>query len=122
MTEIKTQDEGVEIDLCDHCGGAYFDFFDGEPGNLSRSLVEIHRFPTVNSLTKRPFTCPDCGSAMAQMRYLETGPPVHRCDNCVGVFIDADQIEPLSSFVPEEEPEEEQGSMLQRLKRLLFSD
>lgn len=126
MIEICTREDGqgAEIDLCERCGGVFFDFFDGEPGNLSRSLVDLQQTPVIRATADQPARCPDCDRPMTLTRYMERGPVLRRCDSCVGVFVNHDQIEAMASFVAEERPEDDgdRRGLFRRICGLFTSD
>ena len=35
---LRQMKGGNGVDLCDHCGGVFLEFFDGEPSSLSKEL------------------------------------------------------------------------------------
>jgi Zn-finger nucleic acid-binding protein len=86
------------VDVCDSCGGALLDFFDGEPTALARKLSEHAE----SFSAKRSFTtpdCPDCEIAMVTAAYLEPdGPSISRCTQCFCVFVTASQVVALGNF------------------------
>jgi hypothetical protein len=86
------------VDVCDACGGALLDFFDGEPTALARTLSEhaqnFARKPSVKSLD-----CPDCEVPMVTAAYMEPdGPSISRCTQCFCIFVTASQLVALGNF------------------------
>jgi len=98
----------TEAQVCDGCGGAWFAFFDGEPGALARALRGELR-PLVPSpedpgssgtyeVLSASGICPDCGMDMTPHRYLDSGPYLARCGGCLSVFASRGQLEALADF------------------------
>ncbi len=97
LRQVRLGDrEGV--DVCDTCGGALLDFFDGEPTALARELSEhASKFGRSDSFASP--VCPDCEVAMATATYLEPdGPSISRCTQCFCVFVTASQVVALGKF------------------------
>lgn len=89
-------DEGVEV--CDACGGALIDFFDGEPTRLARELV-AHEKKDFSRRSKALVHCPDCEREMDSAVYLGSeGPSISRCGQCFAVFVTAAQLVALGKF------------------------
>ena len=95
----------VEVDVCTQCRGYVFDFDDGEPSNIARDLQ-----PSLSNVTARvapqPGTphCTDCSASMSWMTYLENGPLVARCGECMSMFVPHEYIAELSRVGVETEP------------------
>ncbi len=88
------------VDLCDQCGGVFLEFFDGEPVDLSRGVVEhVKRFAVASGPGDQlDGVCPDCQKSMVVQRYLEQGPRIARCDGCMAIFATSEQVRALASF------------------------
>lgn len=86
------------VDVCDTCGGALLDFFDGEPTALARKLSEhAENFSIVPG--DSPLGCPDCEIKMVTTAYLEPdGPSISRCTQCFCIFVTASQVVELGKF------------------------
>ena len=86
------------VDVCDSCGGALLDFFDGEPTALARKLSEhAENFSTVPR--DSGLLCPDCEIKMVTTAYLEPdGPSISRCTQCFCIFVTASQVVALGKF------------------------
>lgn len=111
----------AEVEICNRCGGVFLEFFDGEPGELSRSLLAHDGHEA--ALPRAPpaaVACPDCGVPMAELRYLDVGPRVSRCDACMAVFATRQQLRELADFRPPEQPPEPEPSLLGRLRAFFF--
>jgi Zn-finger nucleic acid-binding protein len=87
------------IDLCDRCGGVFLEFFDGEPGSLSREIRQhLSRFESPLKVGGDPFACPDCNRVMEVHPYLDEGPNIARCNRCMAVFATPEQVRALADF------------------------
>lgn len=95
-TRHSRRAEGV--DLCERCGGAFMEFFAGEPTALSGDLERhVRAFADVERPRgDRPLTCPDCARVMDAHPYLDFGPDVARCSRCYAVFATAAQVRELA--------------------------
>jgi hypothetical protein len=99
----------AEIDRCGRCGGVFLEFFDGEPGALSRGLG-AHPDARRDG-AERPagaLVCPDGEAPMIDAPYLGHGPAVPRCETCLAVFLSPTQRAALAALrlpPPEEDAE-----------------
>jgi Zn-finger nucleic acid-binding protein len=112
--------EGVEVDVCETCGGEFLDA--DELGHVIRVREEV--FPDdvreVLSLRepvfgvpiderRRRLSCPKCGDEMETINYsTDSGVYVDRCEGCGGFWLDADELEHvqiLSEHWADEAPE-----------------
>lgn len=91
------------VDVCNSCGGAFFEFFDGEPTELARELLEhVQAFSDYDvSQDGGDATCPDCEVAMVTWAYL-SGPLVSRCERCLCLFASAVELLALAKAEHEE--------------------
>lgn len=92
---VKTAASGsIEVDLCETCGGVYFDR--GEINRISREdatrLAHIHTHGTPHDGANR---CPKCGASLE--RYWGESVPsdvyVLRCPDCSGTWFSKDELE-----------------------------
>jgi Zn-finger nucleic acid-binding protein len=101
---VSGESQTAEIDLCTRCGGVFLEFFDGEPSMLAHGMLAlaVDTAPAPRAGDVLRATCPDCGVEMRELRYMEQklGPVVFRCDACMAVFANHDQIRRLASFLP----------------------
>ncbi|MCK5796714.1 MAG: zf-TFIIB domain-containing protein [Deltaproteobacteria bacterium] len=102
---LSVGDERVNIDLCDGCGGAYFDFYDGTPGHLARILGD--RSERADSASPHNHEaiglCPVCELVLSPHPDLEG---VYRCGQCFGVFATPDGLRVLAeTFIASPPPE-----------------
>jgi Zn-finger nucleic acid-binding protein len=115
MSEMRLADVNVAVDVCGVCRGVWFDWFDGETSALARHLDT----EAVTAPPSVPGGCPRDGSVLETRPYLDTGPPVHRCPTCLGLFAPRAQIAALQAFhegMPQTKHEPiERTSLLQRL-------
>src|SRR5688572_790801 len=84
------------VDVCHACGGVWFDWFDGEATALSRTL-DVGRAED-GRLHPRAPRCPRDGGGLVAQPYLDSGPPVLRCPDCMGLFADRTTIRSLQDF------------------------
>jgi hypothetical protein len=86
------------VDVCDSCGGALLDFFDGEPTALARKLSE-HAEQFAGKPGGKSLDCPDCEVLMVTTAYLEPdGPSISRFTQCFCIFVTAAQVVALGNF------------------------
>jgi hypothetical protein len=109
MEEIplaQAKSEGIMVEICRPCGGAFLEYDDGEPGALARALAQSDEGPkaTARLLGGAP-VCPDCDLAMVLRSYLDRGPDLFRCGGCLAAFATRRQLEELAAWRPTEEPE-----------------
>ena len=89
---LETSDAAtIEIDRCKACASAFFDFDDGEPGNIARALQESITEDT-QVADEAELVCPDCQATMEWSRYLNDGPRVGRCGSCMALYIPTNSI------------------------------
>jgi hypothetical protein len=87
------------VDLCDHCGGVFLEFFDGEPSSLSKEIKQhLQQFESPLKIGGDPIQCPDCDRIMEVHPYLDEGPNIARCNRCMALYATPEQIRALSSF------------------------
>ena len=77
MREDSIQTASAErrkVNICNTCNGVYFDYFDGEPGELARALLPtIEEVASRGSPPVREPVCPHCEREMTLLPYLEDG-------------------------------------------------
>ncbi len=90
--------DGDGVGVCDSCGAALIEFFDGEPTALARELSE-HAMKFATSAAFSSPACPDCEVPMLTTTYLEPdGPSISRCTQCFCIFVTASQVVALGNF------------------------
>lgn len=106
---LNVRSERVAIDACDRCGGVFFDFFDGTPGQLARALESEGKRPESRQ-AGAVGNCPACLVSLSAHTELDE---VYRCGSCFGVFATPAGLKRLAqTFVLDVEPRE---SLWQRL-------
>jgi hypothetical protein len=109
MEEIPlatAKNEGVTVEICRPCGGAFLEYDDGEPGAIARALAKSEAGPkaTPRLLGGAP-VCPDCDLPLVLRHYLDRGPELFRCGGCLAAFATRMQLDELAAWRPTEEPE-----------------
>lgn len=113
-------DEGG-VEVCDGCGGALLDFFDGEPTALARQLAEhAQRFSKEESRSQATLSCSECEVPMTTAPYMAQGPTLSRCARCLCIFVSAGELLALAHF-QQVEAEAEPPTWLERLAAALRS-
>lgn len=103
------------IQLCESCHGAWFEWFDGETSGLAQ------RVPILDGDAPRARSggiCPRDGARLETQPYLDGGPAVDRCIDCLGLFAGRAQLAELAAFhehMPEGSGPIVRGSLLARL-------
>jgi hypothetical protein len=91
--------EKVAIEVCGPCGAGLFEYFAAEPGSIARALSSCAWYPPTSEMNlDRPPSCPDCDDALLLLPYLEDGPLLYRCDDCLVAFATARQLRLLAEF------------------------
>lgn len=91
--------EKVAIEVCGPCGAGFFDYFAAEPGSIARALSRCAWYPpTAEMRLDRPPACPHCAGELLLLPYLEEGPLLYRCDDCLVAFATARQLRLLAEF------------------------
>jgi len=120
---IRTRYEGVEIDVCDLCGGEFLDY--AELGHVvrvreERFSPELKRyvlsrppcFGVPEEQCERQIRCPKCSCEMVVLNYGgDSGIYIDRCTKCLGFWLDADELDMIQAF--QEEWEAKAPAMLQ---------
>ena len=123
---VTGSDEPARVDLCARCGSAFLDYFDGEPGELSRGVLEQHleaRLTEGPAVDAEGTSCPDCALHFQRQTYME-GPSVWRCGGCQAIYATLADLRALAAYrLPDEEHvRDERPSLLARLKRLFYKE
>lgn len=105
MTQL-TFDDGLVVDACQTCGGAWYD-----RGELERALQLLDRKAVGESIFRRVqkflieekevryLRCPHCGQLMSRQNYAKcSGVIVDRCPEH-GVWLDAGELEKIHRFL-----------------------
>lgn len=120
-SQLKPVDyEGVEIDVCETCGGEFLDA--DELGHIVRVREQVFSDDVREVLSlrepifgvpveerRRSLCCPKCHTDMRTINYsTDSGVYVDRCEGCGGFWLDADELEHvqiLSEHWVDEAPE-----------------
>ena len=108
-------DEPVVVSRCQDCQGVWFDWFDGETSRLAHRM-ELLGGPT--PLMRKSGNCPRDNALLEMHAYLDAGPPVARCPQCLGLFAGSSQLAALAEFherIPASPEPIERTSLLARL-------
>ena len=91
---------GAEVDRCDDCHGAWFDWLDGDGPELARSLGPTGDDPAEDPAIAAPLAgpCPRCARPLEAESFLGTGPRVQRCPGCQGMFVPASSLAALAAL------------------------
>jgi Zn-finger nucleic acid-binding protein len=104
----KAAGDATEVDVCGKCRGVFVEFFDGEPGAISRGMVAQRAGrsgSTATATLPKGLTCPDCAAPMRPKPYLGKGPKLARCGQCLSAFLTPADVEALARLEHEVEPE-----------------
>lgn len=120
----------VVVDLCESCPCVFIEYFDGEPATIARALRQeplmqasaLGKIPVSNQPDNAEPKCPECNIPLQLMLYLDDGPPVHRCDQCMAILATAEQIAALAQFEQTEkkQKEEERDGLFAFLRQLFY--
>jgi len=106
----------VVVTRCQDCQGVWFDWFDGETSRLAHGMAVAGGH---GSSMRSGGVCPRDRARLEMHPYLDAGPPVARCPECLGLFAGRSQLAALADFherMPEGSPEPiERASLLARL-------
>jgi Zn-finger nucleic acid-binding protein len=101
---------------CQSCFGVWFDWFDGETSGLAQ---KVPRLDAAETRARSGGSCPRDGARLEPHEYLDGGPLVDRCPECLGLFAARAQLLALAEFherMPADSPEPiERASLLARL-------
>jgi hypothetical protein len=113
MAAVAAGGPTATVEVCESCHGVWFDWFVGEASALARYLQ-----PRAGRAACRPAICPRDGAELIEQPYLDSGPLVHRCPTCLGLFVRPDRLRALQDFhtaMPDRPPEPiERASLLAR--------
>jgi Zn-finger nucleic acid-binding protein len=116
MVSSRTPPNDLEVERCQTCLGVWFDWFDGETSALAHALPHAE---VDARASRRGGSCPRDGAQLHTQPYLDVGPRVDRCPECLGLFAGRAQLAQLADFhtrMPEASPEPiERTSLLARL-------
>ncbi|MFA7237843.1 MAG: zf-TFIIB domain-containing protein [Phycisphaeraceae bacterium] len=93
LTERKTRDGKVTLDVCEHCGGVWFDR--GELHDVLDAAEKKPRVPSDAEASKR--SCPRCRKPMRVFDYPETFVKVDVCEDCGGIWLDKGKLKELTA-------------------------
>jgi len=80
---------------CQACLGVWLDWFGEE---ASRVAQKVPPAPAASSDGRRGGACPRDGSSLVERAYLDSGPVVERCPECLGLFARRSQIAGMAAF------------------------
>ena len=124
----------IVVDLCEACRCVFIEYFDGDAANIARAL-QTESLMQAEALTdlsrpadayagdeyRDPPHCPECDVPMQLMLYLEQGPPVHRCNQCMATLATARQVAALARYEElEETAEVKSGGLFGFLRRYFY--
>jgi Zn-finger nucleic acid-binding protein len=108
---VETRYEAdVEVDQCPTCRGIFLD--EGELLRIQQTVERDYRrekneapewtaraYDAAAARAEAPLECPDCGLAMEREEYARTSQIyVDICPDCLGVWLDAGELEALEVF------------------------
>jgi hypothetical protein len=105
MSRLSVGDEGAEVQQCGACHGVWFDWWAGESSALA-NYIAVARGGV--SPPRRQGACPRDGAPLEERPYLDSGPVVERCGQCLGLFARRTQLGQLAAFyhrMPNTRPE-----------------
>ncbi|MCS7243160.1 MAG: zf-TFIIB domain-containing protein [Candidatus Calescibacterium sp.] len=128
VVEMKAASlNNIEIDLCEECGGIWFDKQElGKATNISKE--DIDRFTEVLGNAKEfdksrdtELECPRCNVPLFKYRYMYTSNIyIDECDKCEGVWIDKGELLAIVNYLEEAskiDPEKE-AAILTKVKQI----
>lgn len=83
--------EGVTVDVCPECSGAFFDA--AELGRVSGDRELARYLAQVHGKVDSPMVCPGCGGLMDLDRVGDVD--IDHCTSCMGVWLDAGEMDRL---------------------------
>ena len=103
--------EGVLIDRCQGCEAVWLD-----KSEISRIINNVEMEFTFEqqiqaysrkgedeAVVNKVLGCPNCKSSLSKINYLiNTGVVVDRCDSCLGVYLDNNELEKIQIFMEKE--------------------
>ena len=83
--------EGVTVDVCPKCSGAFFDA--DELGRVTGDKELARYLAQVHGKANSPMVCPACGDLMDLDKVGDV--EVDHCTSCLGVWLDAGEMDRL---------------------------
>ncbi|MFN4219383.1 MAG: zf-TFIIB domain-containing protein [bacterium] len=122
----KANLENIEIDICENCGGIWFD--KSELGQAVKiSSEEIQKLTNIlentNQVEKEDveLNCPRCDIPMMKYRYMYTSNIyIDSCEKCEGIWIDKGELIQIINYLEESskiDPEKE-AAILQKISQI----
>lgn len=101
MVKVFVPSAGVNVDICETCGGIYFDnrefkSFDEEHENIDEitEALKEHEFKEVDE--SLPRSCPVCGAKMVKnYSSVKKQVQIDECYACGGKFLDYGELEKI---------------------------
>lgn len=88
---VERKLEGVSVDECPKCGGAFFDA--DELGRATGDKELARYLSTVHGAGASPMVCPACGHLMDLDKVGEV--QLDHCTSCLGVWLDKGEMDRL---------------------------
>lgn len=88
---VERKLEGVSVDECPKCGGAFFD--ERELGRATGDKELARYLSTVHGVATSPMVCPACGGLMDLDKVGDV--ELDHCTSCLGVWLDKGEIDRL---------------------------
>lgn len=85
--------EGVSVDVCPKCSGAFFDA--DELGRVAGDKELARYLSRVHGKATSPMVCPACGHLMDLDKVGDV--EVDHCTSCLGVWLDAGEMDRLAA-------------------------
>jgi len=92
------------IHVCEVCGGTFLDYFAGEPVMIARAIARGGGRRDRPTRSQAAVTCPDCERELVIMPYLDVGPLLWRCPECLAAFATSGQLRQLAEFEQHRDP------------------
>lgn len=90
---VEQKLENVTVDSCSKCGGIFFDAY--ELGRVTGDKELAKYLAQVHGAASSPMVCPGCGGLM-DLDKIE-GMEIDHCTKCLGVWLDAGEMDRLAA-------------------------
>lgn len=131
MSPLELPAASAEVDVCEHCGGIWLDWFDGEVRALATETLRISS-PDLKAAAEGEEeerksnealaigACPRDRQHLVAERYVmsaasvvpgrPSGAELLRCESCMGAFVSRASAEVLAFVAPTDEPPPSQAA------------
>ena len=125
-------DNQIVVDLCEACRCVFIEYFDGDAANVARALRDepLLQGDALGDLSRPasepvgdhrdPPYCPECDIPLQLMLYMQQGPAVYRCNQCMATLATAQQIAALARYEELEMPRDDKKRGLFAFLRRFF--